>query len=76
MCKINGHQKGLILVVTVLVFVMTMVLGSQSSIDTLKYMMTELVGLNAPVKVDGLIGEEYCTFTIIEYGDVGDPKAS
>ena len=39
-------------------------------------MMTELVGLNTPVKVDGLIGEEYCTFTIIEYGDVGDPKAS
>ena len=39
-------------------------------------MMTELVGLNTPAKVDGLIGKEYCTFAIIEHGDVGDPKAS
>ena len=40
------------------------------------YMIIELVGLNTPAKVDGLIGKEYCTFAVncSEYGDVGNPK--
>ena len=40
------------------------------------YMIIELVGLNTPAKVDGLIGEENCTFAYNEYGDVSNANTS